>query len=365
MTIVLIINILYFILTSVLVITWLKLSQQKERVPSRKDTKLTIIVPVRNEEANIGYLLQDLNQQNYPFANFEVIIANDGSTDKTEQIVLDFQERAKYSLKLLNLLNDNESSPKKRAIQKSIEIASGELIVTTDGDCRVTKNWLVSIEELYQKTGAKLISSLVTFTDEKTFINAAQIIEFASLIGSGACAMHLKKPNMCNGANIAYTREVFEEVNGFEGNEHLASGDDEFLMHKIAQKYPEGVVFNADTKAIVRTKAPNTWQSFYQQRRRWASKWRHYQDWKVSLLAIFIFTVNLSVLWNLWQLNILILGLKFSLEFVFLTLVVRYLGHRGKIKFIPIIQLCYPFYVVFFGLVAQGKGYVWKGRKLS
>ena len=268
-------------------------------------------------------------------------------------------------VKLLNIFEDKSASPKKRAIQKSIEISSGELIVTTDGDCRVSENWLVAIEQNFKTTNAKLVSSPVSFINEESLWNSAQIIEFASLIGSGACAMYLKQPNMCNGANIAYTREVFEEVGGFSGNEHLASGDDEFLMHKIAQKYPDKVVFNHDKDAIVLTNAQPDWKHFYQQRRRWASKWKYYKDWKVSALAIFIFIVNLGVIWSLFTLNYTNLLLKFLFEFVFLSLIIRFLGHRDKIKYIPIIQLFYPFYVVFFGLIAQGKGYRWKGRKLS
>jgi cellulose synthase/poly-beta-1,6-N-acetylglucosamine synthase-like glycosyltransferase len=338
---------------------------KKTSFPSKKDTKLTIIIPVRNEKDNILNLLQDIENQTYPLNNIEVIIANDGSTDQTEQIVLEFQERAKYSLRVLNLLNDNSKSPKKRAIQKSIEISSGELIITTDGDCRVSENWLLSIENCYKTYDAKLISSPVTFVNENNFWNTAQIIEFASLIGSGACAMYLQKPNMCNGANIAYTREAFEKIGGFAGNEHLASGDDEFLMHKIAKIYPSRVVFNSDQNAIVSTKSQPNLQHFYQQRKRWSSKWKHYQDWKVSALAIFIFIVNLGVLWSFFTLNYLHIFLKLSTEFVFLSLIVSFLGHKSKIKFIPIIQILYPFYVVFFGFIAQGKGYEWKGRKLE
>lgn len=360
----LIINILYALFNLVLVFTWLKMSREKISNTSERNTKLTVIIPVRNEEANIVKLLEDLDNQNYPFDYFEVIIANDGSTDNTENLILEFQEKAKCTLKLLNIFDDKSASPKKRAIQKSIEISSGELIITTDGDCRVSENWLVSIEQIFKTTNAKLVSSPVSFINEESFWNSAQIIEFASLIGSGACAMYLKKPNMCNGANIAYTREVFEEVGGFSGNEHLASGDDEFLMHKIAQKYPDKVVFNADKQVIVLTNAQPDWQHFYQQRRRWASKWKYYKDWKVSALAIFIFIVNLGVIWSLFTLNYTNLLLKFSFEFVFLSLVISFLGHRDKIKYIPIVQIFYPFYVVFFGLIAQGKGYTWKGRKL-
>ena len=362
--ILLILNILYFIFNLALIMTWLKMSKSKSSNGNLKDTKLTIIIPVRNEADNILKLLQDLNNQNYPFENFEVIVANDGSTDDTEQLVLAFQDLVKYNLKLLNIFNENEASPKKRAIKKSIEISSGQLIITTDGDCRVSVNWLTSIQQCFKASDAKLISSPVTFTSENIFFNTAQIIEFASLIGSGACAMYLKRPNMCNGANIAYTREVFEEVGGFTGNEHLASGDDEFLMHKIAKLYPEKVLFNLDKNAIVFTKSqPDLWH-FYQQRKRWASKWKHYDDWKVSVLAIFIFTVNLGVVISYFTFDFIDLLLKFSAEFIFLSLIISFLGHRSKIIYIPFIQLFYPFYVVFFGLVAQGKGYDWKGRKL-
>jgi len=363
--ILLIINILYFVFNLFLIIAWLKMSSSNPSIVSSKDTKLTIIIPVRNEADNILKLLQDLDNQNYPCENFEVIVANDGSTDDTEQLVLAFQDLAKYDLKLLNIFNENETSPKKRAIKKSIVISSGQLIITTDGDCRVSSHWLTSIQQFFKSSDAKLISSPVTFTNQPTFFNNFQIIEFASLIGSGACAMYLKKPNMCNGANIAYTREVFEEVGGFSGNEHLASGDDEFLMHKIAKLYPDKVFFNSDKNAIVFTKSQPDLLHFYQQRKRWASKWKHYNDWKVSALAIFIFTINLGVIISYFTLNFTDLLLKFSAEFVFLSLIISFLGHRDKIKYIPFVQLFYPFYVVFFGLIAQGKGYHWKGRKLS
>jgi cellulose synthase/poly-beta-1,6-N-acetylglucosamine synthase-like glycosyltransferase len=365
MYILLIINSLYFILIIIFIVTWLKLMRTDLPVVSLKVTKLTIIIPVRDEQDNISNLLNDLNNQTYPYENFEVIIANDGSTDKTERIVLAFQEVARYDLKLLNILNENGQSPKKRAIQKSIEISSGELIMTTDGDCRVSENWLTSIENIYKHQDAKLISSGVTFMDEKSFWNTFQIIEFASLIGSGACSVYLKKPNMCNGANIAYTREVFEEVNGFSGNEHIASGDDEFLMHKISKLYPHKIIFNADKSAIVHSKSQIDFGHFYQQRKRWASKWKYYNDWKVMILALFIFTVNSGMIYAILTLSYVNLFLKCFPELLFLCLIIKYLGHKDKIKFIPFVQMIYPIYVVFFGVIAQGKNYMWKGRKLS
>ena len=365
----LIINSLYFIFNLTLIYAWLKMRNNFTVNPSKKDTKLTVIVPVRNETGNIAKLLEDFSNQDYPTENFEVIIANDASTDNTADLVLAYQETSNYRIILLNIFGENNSSPKKRAIQKSIEISSGELIIMTDGDCRVSEKWLSSIQQFYQSSEAKLISSPVTFIDENTFWNTAQIIEFGSLIGSGACAMYLQKPNMCNGANIAYTREIFEEVSGFAGNEHLASGDDEFLMHKIAQKYPDKVKFNCNIDSIVKTNSQPDLKHFYQQRRRWASKWKHYNNWQISALAIFIFMVNLGVILTYFlfplQHFLTLLFLKSGAEFIFLSLIIKYLGYKNKIFYIPIIQVFYPFYVVFFGLLAQGKGYEWKGRKLQ
>lgn len=367
--IILIINSLYFVFNLILIAVWREMMAKFKILSHDTNTKLTVIIPVRNEEKYILQLLKNLNEQSYPADNFEVIVANDDSTDNTESIVLNYQEEAKYSLKILNLLNDASTSPKKRAIQKSIEISSGELLITTDGDCSISPNWLISIQQLYKNKDAKLISSPVTFTEKDSLWNTIQIIEFASLIGSGACSMYLKKPNMCNGANLAYTREVFEEVNGFAGNENVASGDDEFLMHKIAKKYPDKVFFNPEFDAIVRTASQENLTHFYQQRRRWASKWKQYDNWQVSALAVFIFLANLSVLVAYCMLDNYfgkgILLLKFSAEFYFLYAVIRFLGYQSKAKYIPIVQLIYPFYVVFFGLLAQGKGYRWKGRSLE
>lgn len=339
---------------------------------------ISVIIPVRNEEKNIRFLLEDLEKQTLSKHLFEVIIADDDSTDNTPEILKEFQQTTDLRL-IINQLKDIErnNSPKKRAINSSIQIAKGMLITTTDGDCRVGEKWLETILNFYHKKEPYLISAPVTFlSSEKRFSisQQAQIIEFASLVGSGACAMMLQQPNMCNGANLTYLKSVFYEVEGFTGNENLASGDDEFLMHKIARKYPEKVMFLKSSDAIVSTDAHSSWQSFYNQRKRWASKWKHYINLKISGLAVFIFLSNFSWLLALclWAVSyfsfsqfLLLTSLKFSAEFAFLSLVLWFFKKKTAIFFIPFIQIIYPIYVTFFGLISQGKSeYIWKGRKL-
>lgn len=366
------ISFLYALFTSTLWLTWLRMPAFRPGTVPTDGPTITVIIPVRNEAANIGSLLDDLSRQTY--TRFEVIVADDSSTDDTLAIIRACARRMPYPLHPLPLTDERTASPKKRAISQSIELATGDLIVTTDGDCRVGPDWLASIAAFYEQTGAKLISGPVTFSTNSTVFDSLQTVEFASLIGSGACTMALGQPTMCNGANLCYERRVFAEVGGFAGVDHIASGDDEFLMHKVAAQYPDGIRFLKSRAAIVQTGAHQSWSAFYQQRKRWASKWRAYKSWLPTLLAVFVFLSNAAPVmavtgWLLGFLTgdvaLLVIGLKVIPEFLFLRQILLFLQKKSSVGTIPLTQLIYPFYVVFFGLAAQKKGYRWKGRNLN
>ncbi|QKZ14540.1 glycosyltransferase [Spirosoma sp. KUDC1026] len=382
----LLLSLAYALFTTTLWITWLRMPALRPPAHLSDGPLITVIIPVRNEENTIGQLLADLSQQTY--SRLDVIVADDSSTDNTRSVVEQYTLTANFPLRLLALTNEQTASPKKRAISQSIALAQGELIITTDGDCRVGPGWLASFAAFYQESGAKLISGPVTFSAgpgqarpgqvrpnrlETSFFDALQTVEFSSLIGSGACTLALGQPTMCNGANLCYEKRVFTEVGGFAGVDHLASGDDEFLMHKVARQYPDGVRFLKSEAAIVSTEPHQSWRAFYNQRKRWASKWRAYDSYVPSLLAVFIFLCNASPILALlgWWLGFLngsmaglVIALKLLPEFLFLRQVLVFLQKRWAVKYIPLTQLVYPFYVLFFGLAAQGKGYQWKGRQL-
>ncbi|GAB4052617.1 glycosyltransferase family 2 protein [Spirosoma litoris] len=369
------VSLLYALFTLTLWVAWLRIPSVLPQPIETDATTLpfiTVVIPVRNEAKHIENLLADLNWQSY--RHFEVIVADDSSTDATLSIVQQYAQRASFTLRPLALANEKTASPKKRAITQSIRLAAGDLIVTTDGDCRVGPNWLKAIASFYQQTGARLISGPVTFTTEQGIFDSLQTVEFSSLIGTGACTLSLGFPTMCNGANLCYVKEIFTEVGGFAGVDHLASGDDEFLMHKIAARYPDGVRFLKSEEAIVRTQPHRSLRAFYNQRKRWASKWRAYESYLPSLLAIFVFLSNsvpvvAIVGWLAGFLNgntaLVVVGLKAVPEFLFLRQILVFLQKKISVRVIPLTQLIYPLYVIFFGLAAQGKGYVWKDRKLS
>jgi hypothetical protein len=176
---------------------------------------------------------------------------------------------------------------------------------------------------------------------------------------------------MCNGANLAFRKEAFENVNGYEGNLHVASGDDEFLMRKINTACPGSIRFNISRASVVSTKAQSTGTDFLFQRIRWAAKWRHHRDLKTKLLAVYVFlfhllTISLPVLAILGYLKlsfVLVLFLvKAILEFRFLVRVTSWLQIPWHWPSFILLQVVYSLYAVIIGVLSNFIQAKWKGR---
>lgn len=334
-------------------------------------TFISVIIPVRNEALHIWALLQDLEQQSYLKENYEVFIIDDHSEDETFSLVQKFKNSSYLNLSLIELKDYPDQQQKKAAITTGIALANGELIVQTDGDCRVKSNWLFTLAQYYELTKVQCISGPVALMGAANIFTRMQVVEFASLIGIGGASIALNKPNMCNGANLAYTREAFLQVQGFTGNEQVASGDDEFLMHKIAIYYPGRVAFLKSPEIIVSTTAQTSFSIFIQQRIRWASKWPNYSQWGIKLLAIMVFAVNLSLFGSffLWLADgitgkqvVSLYFFKFLIDGLFITAVLRFLYRQTYIAYLIPLQFVYIPYVLYTALLGLRGAYKWKGR---
>jgi len=329
------------------------------------------MVAVRNEEENILALLQDFENQNYDKDNLEVLIVDDHSEDKTRQVITDFKKRSTLNISLLEL-EKIDLSPKKAAIALGVQQALGDVILTTDGDCRVGSEWIATQIGYFNQKEAKFLMGPVTFTGDHSFFGKLQAIEFSSLMGAGAASLYYRKPVMCNGANLGFLKKAFLEVGGFAGNEKIASGDDVFLMRKIHQKYPESVFFAKDQRAIVHTYPLKNLKEFINQRIRWAGKWNHVGGTESKWLPVFIFSYHLFtlILYIKLILNqifvtpfLSLIFLKYLAEYIFLSDVLKFLGKRRNFFLMLIASVFYPIYAVFVGMVANFTGYTWKGRK--
>ncbi len=335
--------------------------------------KLSVVIPVRNEAANIIDLLKDLEAQSYPSHLFEIFVVDDASTDSTAKLVTAFANSSSCKIKLIPLDAKPNMASKKQAITLAISQATGDWIVATDGDCRVGKKWLETMVQFQWHTKARFIFGGVSFYNENSLFEHLQTIEFAALTGSGAASLQAQFPTMCNGANLAYEKKVFELVNGFEGNSHIPSGDDEFLMHKIFLQNKADVQFLKSKEATVYTTAKTNWKDFFNQRKRWAGKWPHYQLPHIKWIAALILIGNINFIgWlvactiqqSSWSLFAISFVLKSFADAMFIKQIVYWYDKKIIWKYFIVTAFLYPFYVSFFALNSKSVKYKWKGRKL-
>lgn len=341
---------------------------------SVKKAKFSIIIPFRNEAINLPALLQSIKNIHYPENKFEVIFVNDASNDAYEQILQSFKiQNPGISSHLLNNIRKS-NSPKKDAIETAIKTATFDWIITTDADCLLPKNWLITLDAFIQKESPKMIVAPVTYSDEKSFFAAFQLLDFMSLQGSTIGGFGFKKPFLCNGANLCYDKKSFFEIKAFEGNESIGSGDDIFILEKMVQHFPLDVKYLKSEEAIVKTQAVNTFSELVQQRIRWASKTSAYQNsfgklvgtivFATNVLLVFLFFLAILNLVN-WQYLGLVFLVKFNIDFILLLKTATFFRQQPLLKKYFFSSLIHPFFIVFTGLLSLGKGYQWKGRKFS
>ena len=217
----------YLILLWLLSRTW---RLEDVKVPSAKnDFKVSLLIPFRNEIGNLPSLVNEI--QKLQPSIYEVILVDDHSEDGSRK----FLENAFQDLTNIKIFK-NKGFGKKEAVSLGVSIASGEIICCSDADCRFNENWIENITTPFQSESVQLVAGPVISSGATSFFSSFQQIEWGSILLVTNYFFTKSKPLMCSAANMAYRKSAFEEVNGYQGNLDYSSGDDEFLLKKIAGK---------------------------------------------------------------------------------------------------------------------------------
>ncbi len=356
---------------------WRLLPEFKKPANHIISTKITVIVPARDEEDNILECLNSILNQTIDKGLFEIIVIDDHSTDRTPDLIRGLKNERVKLLSLADYIVEGETqSFKKKAIEIAMKQASGDLIVTTDADCIVTENWLELIATFYETQDVKFIAAPVLFHREKNTLQRFQTLDFFGMMCVTGAGIHTGLMNMCNGANLAYEKKAFYAVNGFEGINHLASGDDMLLMQKIAEKYPKKIGFLKNQEAIVRTEAKETLQGFMSQRIRWATKSTSYQEWQVTAILAMVFFCCCSTVFTLFlipffgmmalQLFLFQFIIKSIVDFIYLNMMSKWFKKPEAMRGFFISEILHILYIVSVGTAGNFfKEYEWKGRKVK
>jgi len=345
-----------------------------EFIPERTtpQNNFTIIVPFRNEAKNLPSLLESFSVLNYNVDKFEIILVNDDSLDDFQKIVDEFTAK-NSTIQFRIIQNIRKSlSPKKDAIETAIKKAQFGWIVTTDADCEVPNNWLNNFNSFLQKNKVKMIVAPVVYTVENKFLQHFQNLDFLSLQGTTIGSFGMNRPFMCNGANLCYAKEAFFEVNGFDRNNEIASGDDVFLMEKILDKFPLGVKYIKNIESIVKTKPQSNLKELIQQRIRWAAKTGSTKSMFGKMVGLIVLTTNFYWILLLvlalfqqisWQYVGLFFLVKLNIDFVLLYKTTEFFKQKESMKKYLYSSFIYPFFNVYVAIASFFKGYQWKGRE--
>jgi cellulose synthase/poly-beta-1,6-N-acetylglucosamine synthase-like glycosyltransferase len=335
-------------------------------------THFTIIVPFRNEAKNLPKLLKSFSKLNYPRELIEIIMVNDESIDNSSSIFIKWRmsnnEIDTTLLENLRLSN----SPKKDAISRAMPIAKNPWIITTDADCEVKSNWLSSIDSFIQKNNFEMIAAPVIYKTKNNWFHHFQQFELINLQATTIGSFGIGKPFMCNGANFAYTKSLFLELNGFEENNKIASGDDVFLLQKALVKFPEKVSFLKDRDSIVTTKPENDLFKLLMQRIRWASKTSKYNSVYPKILAGIVFITNALIVFGIvaiffekldWKLFLVLFLIKYVFDFLLFLKANTFF--KSKLIIPMASSLIYPFFATIVGILSLFGNYTWKGRRFK
>ena len=357
--------ILYILLITLLCIGFKRLKQEQLKPASLEHTSFSIIIPFRNEAKNLKLLLESLLLLNYPKSQFEIILIDDASTDESVALIQTFKQHTELLIHVLK--NERFSaSPKKDALTLGIHNAQFDWIVTTDADCKVPELWLKHFDQKIQEAGSRFIAGPVTFFEQKSFLSSFQQLDFLSLQGATIGSFGLQQAFMCNAANLAFSKAEFLNLNGYTQTDHLASGDDVFLMQKFIQQDPNKVHYLKTAEACVHTQTQPSWPSLMEQRKRWAAKAAAYTSWFAVLTSLLVLLGNTSLilgilLFKIWPL----LLLKVAVDFVLIHQTASLFNQKKVLVYFPAVAVIYPFFTVYVALASQFGTFEWKGRRFK
>jgi cellulose synthase/poly-beta-1,6-N-acetylglucosamine synthase-like glycosyltransferase len=351
---------LYFLQSVIFIIGTRKKFKRidKSRLPSA-----TIIVAARNEEENILRCLQSLNNLEYPEGKLEIIMVDDKSTDNTGRIIDEFiKDKPKFK-KIITEKEKGRLKGKTNAIANAIDIATGEIILTTDADCAVSTKWATTIASYYEDNVA-IVNGFTTQEINNNF-NGMQNLDFIYLLTVAAGTINFDNPLSCIGNNMSFRKTAYYEVGGYE-NLPFSVTEDFNLLFAIYKLKKYKIIYPLDVNALVISKPCKSFTEIYRQKKRWGvgglkSPLRGYIVMTIGFLT------NLGILISPFYFSVSVLYLiafKLMVDFFFLYYILKKLNYQQAIKYFIAFEIYFTLYVIILPFIILPSQKVnWKGRE--
>lgn len=335
---------LYVLMIAAFAVGWLRLRTFSPKMPMK--TPISLVVCCKNEAENLPRLLASVAAQTHPA--FEVVFANDHSTDQTAKILDEFCQNHPFATYF-----STEKTGKKNALREAVERTQHAIVVCTDADCTLQPTHLQTIAAYFDAENPDLLLGGVRIETQKSLFAQLQALEFASLIASTAGACAVRMPIMCNGANLAFKKSVFIELSGQLCDREI-SGDDQFLLF-AAKRARCRIRFLKAADTIVTTQPQATLGNFLRQRGRWTSKAKSYTDCQTIAVACIVFATSMLILADFigifFNRGFLVplamaFGLKLATDTAFLTIFMPFTNQQRLLFHTFVLSAIYPIYIV-------------------
>jgi cellulose synthase/poly-beta-1,6-N-acetylglucosamine synthase-like glycosyltransferase len=339
---------------------------------SGEQPSVSIIVAARNEEKNIANCLTAILNQSYPKNRLEVIVVDDRSADRTAEIVENFAKSNRQARLLRIADRALNFAPKTRAIDLAIRNAGGDIIFTTDADCRPGPQWIAEMVK-YFTPNVGMVAGYNPYQTTGSLFSKILALDYFAMACVAAASAGLNYPMSCSGGNLAYRRRLYFEIGGFQKHGRWISGDDDFFLQRVRESSKWKIRYAVDPKTFVPTAPPQTLREFVQQRIRYASKCAHYSaPVTIALAAAYV----LNLLLVLGALGVFFQPVIFPAvgaacfiksfsEYYFLDRGARWFQTRhSPLTFLAAAAL-HPLYIAAMGLLGRFSNFKWKGENYS
>jgi len=303
---------------------------------------VTVVVPMRNEEAYIAKCLRSIVEQDYPQDSLEILVVDGLSDDRSREIV----EELRGQYPFIRLL-DNPRRIVPTAMNIGIKEAGGEVIVRVDGHCRLVPDYISQCVRYLEETGVACVGGAIESIGQTPMARAISLAMSLPFGVGDAYFRHAQKQKeryVDTLAFGAYRREVFNRIGLFD--EELMRNQDYELNYRL-RKAGGKILLTPAIKSYYYTRSSlgKLWSQYF-----------HYGFWKVQMLRKHPRSVNVRQLVPpLFVLALLLSGALSAISslatWVFALVVASYLSlslsfsfsiaaHRGW-RYLPILPIIF------------------------
>ncbi|MFH1308311.1 MAG: glycosyltransferase family 2 protein [archaeon] len=224
---------------------------------ARKKYRLSVVIPAYNEEETIETTIRHVFDSTYPL--YEVIVINDGSIDKTKEIIL----KLKKEYKNLILVDNGKNLGKANSLNKVLKLVKGELMAVTDSDSYPLKDSMEKMIGFFNDSKVGAVTNSILVRENNKFIETLQAFEYTVIAWTRKMLDYVDSVYVTNGPLSIYRASALREIGGFDPKN--MTEDIEVTWHLVYNGYKAKMCLAAKTY----TTAPSTFKKWFRQRVRW------------------------------------------------------------------------------------------------